>query len=250
MDRLSTLMERFEMDIHPAPAAEANFLVLAGGQGRFEAICFTRRAGSLPPSPLVFSARVQWGGAANPLMAALPEAVHLPLSEAPELQGVLSLLQSELEAPRCGGPSVLRRLSEVLMVRLLRHQIELGSAEPGVLSGLADPRLHRAVVAIHDRPGHGWTNADLAQEAGLSLSRFAELFATTVGMTPMAYLRHWRLTVAHQDLSRGDGVAQVARRYGYGSAEAFSRAFRARFGDRPVAVRVARGEVRQVVRAD
>jgi AraC-like DNA-binding protein len=56
----------------------------------------------------------------------------------------------------------------------------------------------------------------------------------------MAYLRHWRLTVAHQDLVRGDRVEQVARRYGYGSGEGFSRAFRARFGVNPVAMRQPR----------
>ncbi|WP_412565240.1 AraC family transcriptional regulator [Thalassobius sp. MITS945101] len=237
MDRLSALMERFEMQIEPVEPAAANLLVLGDPDGVPCHVLLRGASRGRCGDRVVFAARVTWGGEANPLMEALPEAVELPLKDSPELIGLITFLQSEIEGRHCGGPTVQRRLGEVLMVRLLRHQISAGSTEPGVLAGLADPRLSRAVVAIHDRPGHGWTNADLAQEAGLSLSRFAELFGATVGMTPMAYLRHWRLTVAHQDLMRGDRVEAVARRYGYGSGEAFARAFKARFGVKPVAVR-------------
>jgi AraC-like DNA-binding protein len=230
-------MERFEMDIEPAAPEEANLLVLGDEDGQPCHVVLRGQPQRRCDNRVVFAARVGWGGAANPLMQALPAAVDMPLQDSPEVVGLIAFLQAEIAGKHCGGPTVQRRLGEVLMVRILRHQISCGSAEPGVLAGLSDLRLARALVAIHDRPGQGWNNSDLAQEAGLSLSRFSELFAAAVGMTPMAYLRHWRLTVAHQDLARGDRVEQVARRYGYGSGEGFSRAFRARFGVNPVAVR-------------
>lgn len=239
MDRLNALMERFEMRIEPKPPAQSNLLVMGDDAGAPCLLVFRGESRGRCHQKIVFSAEVQWGGSANPLMEALPEAVEMPLTDAPELVGLVAFLQAEVEVPRCGGPTVLRRLGEVLMVRILRFQIERGTAQAGILAGLADPRLARAVVAIHDRPGHGWNNADLAQEAGLSLSRFVELFGAAVGVTPMAYLRHWRLTVAHQDLARGGRVDQVARRYGYGSAEAFGRAFKTRFGQTPVTVRLS-----------
>jgi AraC-like DNA-binding protein len=240
MDRLNALMERFEMDIEPAAPEAANLLILGDEVGQPCHVVLRGQPDGRCGDRVVFAARVSWGGIANPLMQALPAAVEMPLKDSPELVGLIAFLQAEIEGNHCGGPTVQRRLGEVLMVRLLRHQISRGSTEPGVLAGLSDLRVARALVAIHDRPGHGWTNADLAQEAGLSLSRFSELFAAAVGMTPMAYLRHWRLTVAHQDLVRGDRVEQVARRYGYGSGEGFSRAFRARFGVNPVAMRQPR----------
>lgn len=237
IDRLTSLMERFEMNITPAPPEAASLLVLADESNTPCLVLYRSQKGGRCRENIVFSADVQWGGATNPLLAALPGQVELPLADQPELVGLITLLQSEFDAPRCGGPTVLRRLAEVLMVRLLRHQIQHGDTQVGLVAGLSDPRLSRAIVAIHDRPGHGWNNADLAQVAGLSLSRFAEIFAEKVGMTPMAYLRHWRLTVAYQDLQRGDRVDQVARRVGYAAPEAFSRAFRKHYGQAPVSLR-------------
>jgi AraC-like DNA-binding protein len=122
---------------------------------------------------------------------------------------------------------------------LLRDQISQGTTEVGLLAGLADPRLSRTIVAMHDFPGRVWSNADLAQEAGLSLSRFSELFAQIVGETPMGYLRRWRLILAHQDITRGDRVDAVARRYAYTSPESFTRAFRKAHGVAPTALRAA-----------
>jgi AraC-like DNA-binding protein len=55
--------------------------------------------------------------------------------------------------------------------------------------------------------------------------------------TPMGYLRRWRLTLARQDLLRGDRVEAVARRYAYESPEGFTRAFRKAYGVAPVSLR-------------
>ena len=120
---------------------------------------------------------------------------------------------------------------------MLRTQIEAGSTRPGLLAGLADPRLSRAIVAIHDQPGRDWRNEDLAQIAGLSLSRFAEIFLATVSEPPAAYLRRWRLTLARQDVEKGDRVDAIARRYGYLSSEGFTRAFKKHFGENPITLR-------------
>ena len=70
--------------------------------------------------------------------------------------------------------------------------------------------------------------------AGLSLSRFAEVFLAMVGETPAAYLRKWRLTLARQDVAKGDRINAIARRYGYRSPEGFARAFKNQFGENPM----------------
>ena len=163
--------------------------------------------------------------------------VEVDLSLDAETMALAQLIQAEMTAKRCGAASVVNRLGEVLVVRILRGQIEAGSTRPGILAGLSDPRLSRAIVAIHDRPGHDWRNEDLAEVAGLSRSRFAEMFLSAVGEPPVAYLRKWRLTLARQDMEKGHRVEAVARRYGYGSPEGFTRAFRKQFGTRPIALR-------------
>jgi len=186
---------------------------------------------------IVFSARASLGGDANPLSAALPAQVELCLADDPDTTSLVQLLKVEARARRCGSGTVLDRLGEVLLVRLLRDLLEKGAAEPGLLGGLADPRLSRAIVAMHEHPGRSWRIEDLAEAAGLSVSRFAELFAATVGQTPVAYLRGWRMVLARQDIERGDRIQSVARRYGYGSGEALTRSFRRRFGENPVRLR-------------
>lgn len=242
VDRLTTLMERFQLSVSPADRVEANLLAL-GDQEQPTCLKFYPRgqADYVGQKDLLFAARVDWVSGHNPLMSALPKMVHFDLSASGDTLDLVQLMLSEARVHRCGAQSVINRLGEVLMVRLLRNQIEQGATEPGLLAGLADARLSRAIVCIHDHPGRLWSNGDLAAEAGLSLSRFCQLFAAEVGETPMGYLRRWRLTLAHQDLGRGDRVEAVARRYAYSSPEGFTRAFRKAYGLAPVALRQAVG---------
>ncbi|EAQ45500.1 transcriptional regulator, AraC family protein [Roseobacter sp. MED193] len=238
MDRLTTLMERFKLSVHPAPLSQAN-LVALGDPGSPSCLVFFPRGQVQLTSEktVLLSVRVDWGAGHNPLVAALPSCVDFDLTTHHETRDLVQVMLAESTARRCGAQSVVNRLGEVLMVRLLRSQIELGATEPGLLAGLADPRLSRAIVALHDHPGRVWSNGDLAAEAGLSLSRFSELFTAEIGETPMGYLRRWRLTLAYQDLVRGDRVEAVARRYAYASPEGFTRAFRKAYGVAPVSLR-------------
>ena len=132
---------------------------------------------------------------------------------------------------------MLSRLAEVLIVRLLRNEIERGATEASLLAALADKRISRCVVAIHEEPQKEWRNEELATIAGLSLSRFAELFRSKLNETPQAYLRRWRMILARQDIARGDRIKAISLRYGYGSSEAFAKAFHRHFGRNPLAVR-------------
>ena len=239
VDRLTTLIDKFKLAVMPAQTSDANLIALAGGQGAPDRLlyCVRRPALALTEGPVLFAARVEWSGALNPLVTALPDVVEMELPKDGESMGLVRLMQAEITAQRCGADSVLSRLGEILIVRMMRAQIEAGSTEPGLLAGLSDPRLSRAIVGMHDRPGKAWRNEDLAQLAGMSLSRFAEKFLAEVGETPAAYLRRWRLTLARQDIGKGHRVDTVARRYGFSSTEGFSRAFKKHHGATPIAVR-------------
>lgn len=241
-DRLSSLISRFQLSVSVAEPGTGNLRVLGrrtdGEPVRIE--LRPRAPGTAPPTDgeaVLVEARVDWGGGGNPLMGALPSALSLPLAQDGEAGLVVRVLLAEARAGRCGSGTVLSRLAEVLVIRLLRLQIERGDTGPGLLAGLACPRISRVLVAIHEDPGRDWRNADLATIAGLSLSRFADLFGETVGRTPNAYLRQWRMTLARQDIGRGHRVQAVARRYGYASTEALSRSFRRQFGVSPTDLR-------------
>ena len=242
-DRLSTLIDRFALRVLPDNAEQSNLVVLQCATELQPCSILISTLDALSPqlyqnqTPL-FCARIEWGGADNPLLTTLPHLIEINLEDAPEMSMLVQLLKAESEAQRCGVSGALNRLGEVLMIRILRYLIERGQSATGLLGGLADQRLSKAIVSIHEAPGRCWKNDDLAAIAGLSMSRFAELFRQRVGETPQSYLRRWRMILARQDIQRGERVQQVANRYGYGSSEALGRAFQRQFGHNPLAARL------------
>jgi transcriptional regulator GlxA family with amidase domain len=173
------------------------------------------------------------GGESNPIARALPNPVVISLAEAESLGAVTDMLLEEALSPRCGGRAVVDRLCEVVVIRLLRHAIEAGQAQPGLLAGLAHPNLSLAIVAIHDDPGRYWRLEDLAEVAGMSRTQFANTFRDVVGTTPGDYLSGWRLTLARTEIASGVPLKIVAGRIGFSSSAALSRAFSRRFGFTP-----------------
>jgi len=103
----------------------------------------------------------------------------------------------------------------------------------GLVAGLADPRLAKAINAMHAEPARNWSLEELAATAGMSRARFAVKFRDVVGMTPGSYLSEWRLGVAQSLLRQGKPVQLVSDVVGYGSASALSRAFRSQLGLSP-----------------
>jgi AraC-like DNA-binding protein len=168
----------------------------------------------------------------NPLATALPRVLAIPLAELPGLARTIELLFDEAFATRCGRQAALDRLCELLVIQLLRHLMNEGRVS-GLLAGLADRRLAKALNAMHDEPSRDWSLERLAARAGMSRARFAVNFRETVGLTPGEYLAHWRLGLAQSLLRRGKPVALVAQEVGYGGPAAFTRAFSARFGASP-----------------
>lgn len=172
-------------------------------------------------------------GLRNPLAQALPEVLVLKLRDAPTLDASLDILFTEAAENHCGRQAVLDRLIEIVIVQLLRDLMDERRLEVGLLAGLAEPKLAKAINAMHAEPARAWTLEALASVAGMSRARFATRFRDTVGTTPVSYLTEWRIGVAQSLLRRGKPVQLVADAVGYGSASALSRAFTALAGVSP-----------------
>ncbi len=179
------------------------------------------------------------GGAANPIAAALPPFVRVPLAAIDGARDVLELLFDEAFAERCGRLALVDRLFEVVLIQILRHLMESGRLRGGMLAGLGHARLRHALVAMHDEPARDWSLDTLAAAAGMSRSAFAHAFRETVGDTPGGYLQGWRINLAQQALRRGRPLKVIATDVGYGSEAALSRAFKAQCGMSPRAWRTA-----------
>ncbi len=179
-------------------------------------------------------------GARNPLTAALPAFVRLPLAALDGAAPVLDLLFREAFAQHCGRQLIVDRLFEVVLIQILRLQMAQAPDRSGLFAGLAHPQLSRALIAMHGEPEQPWTLATLAQRCGMSRTQFAETFRARVGITPGDYLAGWRLTVAQQLLDEGRALKHIVDAVGYGSVAALSRAFKAQTGSSPRDWRKAR----------
>ena len=172
------------------------------------------------------------------LTGLMPALIHIPRANvtAKRLVGTIELLTEEALETRPGRDLIVERLVEILLVEALRYRAEHvdAIAQPGLLEGLADRQLMKALHAVHADVARAWTVATLAHEAGLSRSAFSERFTQKVGLPPMEYLVQWRIALAKDMLRRGRvPLERVAASIGYQSASAFSTAFRRCVGKAP-----------------
>lgn len=103
--------------------------------------------------------------------------------------------------------------------------------------------IGKALWYIESHFGEQITLDDVARVSGVSRFHLARTFAALVGQPVLAYARGRRLSEAARLLAEGaPDILQVALAVGYGSHEAFTRAFRDQFGLTPEQVR-ARGSL-------
>lgn len=182
----------------------------------------------------------------NPVVAALPALLRLAPADAPvddRLRLLVEYALAEAREPTPGSGGILERLGELMFVEVVRRCLnQLEGAPPGWLAGLRDPLVGRCLGLMHRRPTAPWTLESLAAAVGSSRSGLARRFAERVGEPPIQYLTRWRLQMAANLLEDASvTIATVADRVGYGSAAAFTRAFKRWVGVSPTEWRASPG---------
>ncbi len=179
----------------------------------------------------------------DPAMRAFPPVFVVKLSDGPAARWVQSSIDYALAMTSRALPAepVSTRLPELLLIEVLRlHLADAPVAEHGWIAALRDSVLGPAMAQLHSAPHRKWTVASLAAESAVSRSVLDERFRQILGRSPIRYLTEWRMHLAQDLLTTTDlGVAAVARRVGYDSEEAFSRAFKRTRGSAPGAWRAA-----------
>ena len=175
----------------------------------------------------------------HPLFELLPRVVYIPCAAGHAFGPLLRLMAVEAESNRPGKEVALRRLADLLCIEVIRHWVETHPAGTyGWLGALRDPYLGRALALMHCHPERAWTVTALAEAVALSRSAFAARFAALVGEPPVRYLTRWRIRLAaHWLRSEAGEMGAVARRAGYESEAAFSKAFKREVGLSPGAFR-------------
>jgi len=164
--------------------------------------------------------------ASDYLLASLPAVLLIRNdSESSWLQHISKMIVniSAVESPM--SQAIIKHLSELLFIHVLDHLLITKQVQQGLLALHADPRISKALHAIHAQPEETWSLSILAEKAALSRTLFAQNFKKLSGWTPMQYLTWWRMQLAWDYLRDGSSVTATAELVGYKSTAAFSRAF-------------------------
>jgi AraC-like DNA-binding protein len=179
--------------------------------------------------------------AAWPLLDSLAAVIVLDLrdmSASPQVRTLIDLMIGELLGEAPGHCTVVNQLAYLLFIHVIRYQINNGEVNSGLLAALFDPKISKALSAIHNHADQRWTLESLAREAAMGRSAFARRFNELTGTTAMSYLTAWRMqeaTTLLQDTVAS--VLEISERSGYESEAAFRKAYKKTTGQAPGAVR-------------
>jgi AraC-like DNA-binding protein len=194
--------------------------------------------GAAEPTRLLCAAYEYDHDAAHSLMPLLPPLLVVRPSEVPDddaLSSTLRLLGHELANRSPGSATIIDRLIDIVFAHVIRAWVENPENDASSwLMALRDPVIARALTAMHTHPSAPWTIERLAREVNLSRATLTRRFSALVGEPPLAYLTRWRMDLAARHLrDTDDSVSAIARRVGYASEFAFSRAFSRLRGQAP-----------------
>lgn len=171
------------------------------------------------------------GDVGRNLIQALPPMLVIRPSAHDQVHDVVSLISRELTQAAPGQQTVLDRLLDVLLVLVMRASYQQSPTAPRWYRAAEDPRLGRALQAMHEQPERSWTVPELAHLSAMSRPSFSRNFERALGQSPMQYLTDWRLTLAREYLLANElTLEQIAHRTGYSSPNAFAATFRRHVG--------------------
>lgn len=113
-----------------------------------------------------------------------------------------------------------------------QRQVSLGRL------GWREPRLRAAVALMEARLGEPLPVPEIARRVGCSVRQLEAMFMKRLNVGPYAYYLTLRLNSGRRlVLETALDISEIAAATGFGSASAFARAFRGRFGESPTEVR-------------
>jgi AraC-like DNA-binding protein len=231
---------RVEAGYLPEPITLHSGDLIVFPRGASHTLCQVLRSGEEMPADtgMLCGEFTSNGSRRNPLLEALPDWFVVREADCPGLRSLGQTLAAESRHSIFGNQVMLNKLSDSLLALAIRSHVVRDPARQGLLAALNDPRLSRALNAMHEDPGRDWSLAELAEVAHLSRTAFCEHFAAVLGQAPMQYLTEWRMAEALRLLrDPTQSVARIAERLGYQTEAAFRRAFKRVQGFAPGKVR-------------
>ena len=104
--------------------------------------------------------------------------------------------------------------------------IEAALARQNTLGGATRQLVRRAMACIHTRYAETLTRDDIADHIGISADYLTDCFRQELGITPITYIRRYRIREACELLRNSDqSITQVALAVGFSESAHFTRTF-------------------------
>lgn len=185
------------------------------------------------PPELVCANIVYEENTVNPIAEALPPLLHFNLADCQKMKQTSLWLFDEAFQENSGRTPMIKALTDMFIIHVLRHVLDNNIMQHGLLAGLGHPQLSKVILAVQESPEKSWGLIQMADLALMSRSKFAELFKRTVGQSPGDFVIDWRINVAKSLLQQNKPVSLVANAVGYENGSALARVFRNKLGISP-----------------
>ena len=173
----------------------------------------------------------------HPLLENLPGKLCVPGDVSYNthwLDSAIGFIGHEAARLEPGANAIINRLSEIMLIQVIRATLHAAKEPIPFLSAFTDPRINQVLSAIHDNPAGDWSVERLGRLANMSRSAFSNRFTELAHMTPLQYVIFVRLQKASRLLiETSTPLINVAETIGYQSEAAFSQAFKKQYGMRP-----------------
>ena len=181
------------------------------GAERLGGITYRLRTGGNGPRSLLVCCGVSFDEpAVHPLLELMPPllVVRAKTTHDPMLVALLEAMASEVSDQRIGAATVMTRLADSVIARLVREWVESHpDSTSGWLAAVREPQIGRALAAFHRQPEENWSVEALAAAAGMSRSIFSERFTALLGTSPAKYVARWRMHLAARWLRMGRALS-------------------------------------------
>ncbi len=150
-------------------------------------------------------------------------------------------LLSEADLERCNrGVSAILSKGVFSTTETLNH-IESALTRQHTLGKATQQIVRQAMACIHTRYTESLNREDIARHIGVSADYLTDCFRQELGITPMIYLRRYRIRQARELLETTDlSIMQVALDVGFSESAHFTRTFQREVGMTPRAYRSAK----------
>ena len=173
----------------------------------------------------------------HPLLENLPAKLYVSADSTYNTQwldSAIGYIGYEASSLQSGANAIVDRLSEIILIQVIRATLNSTTEKIPFLSAFTDSRINQVLSAIHRDPAFNWNVEKLGKIANMSRSAFSNRFTELANMTPLQYVIFVRLQKASRLLKdTNTALVSIAESVGYHSDAAFSEAFKKQFKLRP-----------------